>query len=496
MDLADLAELALAEVSGLGPGSGVQYADVRARREEAEQVDVRDERVQGVGRSTSTGVGVRACVAGAWGFAATAERTPDAVRAAARRAVEVARASGTVRGEGPSALDDTPPASATWTTPHERDPFEVPLEEKTALLLAAAAAAREAAPGLAFVDATTDAWRTTTAYRSTEGARVDQAVLQVGGGLVAYAVGDGEVQRRSFPNSFRGQFETGGWERVLGLDLGGGAPAAGRDAVALLTAPDLPAREDAVLLLDSSQGALQVHESIGHALELDRVLGSEAAFAGTSWVGAGDLGRLRYGSDLVTVTADATTPYAMGTFGFDDEGVAAGQAPLVTRGELTGFLTDRVHAAALGQRSNGTSRADSWGSLPLIRMNNVSLAPGEGDLDDLVADTADGVLMLTNRSWSIDDRRLDFSFGCEVAYEVRHGRLGRMYRNPTYAGRTPRFWSSCDAVGADVRVWGVPNCGKGQPMQVARVGHGAPTTRFRAAVGGRAAAGRPGGGGR
>ena len=484
MELADLADLGLAEVARLG----VAYADARARTEDAESVDVRDATVQGVSRTRSRGVGVRACVDDCWGFAATSDDSPDAVRRAAQHAVEVARASAKVRGTaGPLAhvgrLDDTEPVVARWTTPHERDPLEVALEEKTGHLLAAAAAAREAAPGLSFVDATTDAWRTATAYRSTAGARVDQTVLQVGGGLSAYAVGGGEVQRRSWPSSFRGQFETGGWERVLLLDLAGGAAAAGRDALALLDAPDLPLREDAVLLLASDQLALQVHESIGHALELDRVLGSEAAFAGTSWVQVADRGRLRYGSPLVTVTADATTPHAMGTFGFDDEGVPAGSAPLISDGLLTGFLTDRVHAAALGERSNGTARADSWGTQPLVRMNNVSLAPGEGSLDDLVADTADGVLMLTNRSWSIDDRRLDFSFGCEVAYEVKGGQLGRLYRNPTYAGRTPDFWSSCDALGADVRVWGVPNCGKGQPMQVARVGHGAPTARFRATVG-------------
>lgn len=484
MELADLADLALAEVARLG----ATYADVRARCDDAESVDVRDDRVEGASRIRSRGVGVRAAVADAWGFAATSDDSPDGVRRAAQQAVEVARASARVRGAGgPLAgvggLDDSEPVVATWTSPHERDPLEVPLEEKTAHLLAAATAAREAAPGLSFVDATTDAWRTATAYRSTAGARIDQTVLQVGGGLSAYAVRGGEVQRRSWPTSFRGQFETGGWERVLLLDLVGGAPAAGRDAVALLDAPDLPLREDAVLLLASDQLALQVHESIGHALELDRVLGSEAAFAGTSWVQVGDRGRLRYGSPLVTVTADATTPYALGTFGYDDEGVPAGSAPLISDGLLTGFLTDRVHAAALGERSNGTARADSWGAQPLVRMNNVSLAAGEGTLEDLVADTVDGVLLQTNRSWSIDDRRLDFSFGCEVAYEVRHGRLGRMYRNPTYAGRTPDFWSSCDAVGADVRVWGVPNCGKGQPMQVARVGHGAPTARFRTTVG-------------
>jgi TldD protein len=175
----------------------------------------------------------------------------------------------------------------------------------------------------------------------------------------------------------------------------------------------------------------------------------------------------------------------MGTFGYDDEGVPAGQAPIVTDGVLTGYLTDRQSAAALGEQSNGTARADLWGAIPLIRMNNVSLQPREGDRESIVADTDDGYLFLTNRSWSIDDRRLNFQFGCEVAYEIRGGQLGRMYRNPTYAGRTPDFWGSCDALGgpSDWKVWGVPNCGKGQPSQTARVAHGAPTGRFRATLG-------------
>ncbi|MBK5305833.1 MAG: TldD/PmbA family protein [Frankiaceae bacterium] len=481
-DLADLADLALAEVTRLG----VEHADVRARQEDSESVQVRDDVVEGVSHGSSSGVGIRVIHDGAWGFAATSDGSADAVRRAAQQAVEVARASAMVRGrDGARAqLDERQPSVGTYTTPHERDPLEVPLSEKVDHLMSATATARDAA-AVSYVEATTEAWRTATAYRDSSGGAVDQLVLQVGGGLAAYAIGGGEVQRRSYPNSFGGQYETGGWERVLLLDLIGGAADAARDAVLLLDCPDLPLREDAVLLLESSQLALQVHESVGHAVELDRILGSEAAYAGTSWVAATDRGSLRYGSPLMTVIADATTPHAMGTFGYDDEGVPAGQAPIVTDGVLTGYLTDRQSAAALGEQSNGTARADSWGAIPLIRMNNVSLQPREGDLASIVADTDDGVLMHTNRSWSIDDKRLNFQFGCEVAYEVRRGQIGRMYRNPTYAGRTPDFWGSCDALGgpSDWKVWGVPNCGKGQPSQTARVAHGASTGRFRATVG-------------
>ncbi|MDX6221676.1 MAG: TldD protein, partial [Frankiales bacterium] len=239
------------------------------------------------------------------------------------------------------------------------------------------------------------------------------------------------------------------------------------------------------VVLDSSQLSLQVHESVGHPLELDRIFGMERAFAGTSFVEPDDRGRLQYAAPLVSITADATTPGAMGTFGFDDEGVAAGSNDLIRDGLLVGFLTSRETAAEIGLRSNGTARADSWGTIPLIRMNNVSLEPREGDQASIVADTTDGVLLVTNRSWSIDDRRDNFQFGVEAAYEIHNGRLGRLYRNGSYAGRCVDFWRSCDALGGpeDWLTWGVPNCGKGQPGQVARVGHGASTGRFRATVG-------------
>jgi TldD protein len=474
LELAELAELARDEAQR----HGVEYADARAVQEDSESIDVRDDTVQGVGRATSRGVGVRVLAGGSWGFAATSDGNEGQVRRAVERAVDIARASATVQRERVR-LDDSPPPSGSYTTPHERDPFDVPLVEKVDHLLAAAAAGREAA-GVAYVEATSDAWRRRTAFRSTEGGRFDQTVLQIGGGMRALAIKAGDVQRRSYPNSFRGQFTGGGWEDVVALDLAGHARATAEEAVALLDAPDLPAGQR-TLILESSQLALQVHESVGHATELDRILGMERAYAGTSFVEVADRGRLQYGSPLITITADATTPGAMGTFGYDDDGVAAGETTLIQDGLLVGFLTNRESAGAIGERSNGTARADSWSTIPLIRMNNVSLQPREGDLESIVADTDEGILLLTNKSWSIDDRRVNFQFACEAAYEIRNGERGQLYKNPTYAGRTTDFWGSCDAVGGadDWRVWGIPNCGKGQPGQVARVAHGAATGRFR-----------------
>jgi len=481
--LTGAADTALAEVRGLVPGA---YADARAVEEQYEAVDVRDDRVQGIGRETSRGVGIRVLLAGAWGFAATLDLSGTSIRATAERAVDIARASARVQTAERIRLDETPPAVGTYVTPYDIDPLTVPLADKVELLLAAADAARSVA-GVSWVEASTDAWVRRTSFRSTEGAATDQCIVQVGGGVECHAMNAGDEQRRSYPNSFRGQFVTGGWEHVLALDLVGHAAPAAREVVALLAAPELPYHEDAVVLLDSSQLSLQVHESVGHATELDRIFGMERAFAGTSFVTPADAGSLTYGSPLVNVRADATTPGAMGTFGFDDEGVPAGSAPIIENGLLVGFLTNRECAAALGQLSNGTARADSWSTIPLVRMNNVSLLPGTDDVtvEDLVADTADGVLLSTNRSWSIDDRRDNFQFGTEVAYEIVNGERGRLYRNGSYAGRTKGFWRSCDALGGrrDWTVWGVPNCGKGQPGQTARTAHGAPTGRFRATVG-------------
>ena len=446
-------------------------------REETEGLTVTDDRVDDLEAEESSGLGVRVLVDGRWGFAASAVLDPARARELAARAVEVARASAALPGD-PVRLAPVDPAVATWSTPLGRDPFAVPLGERVGLLLAACDAQRSV-PGLAHAKATVDLWRRRTVLWSTEGTRLDQTVTQTGAGIEAAAVGDGDLQQRSWPNSFRGQYQAGGWEVVEAADLVGNGPRVAAEAVQLLRAPPLPERVTTVIL-DGQQLALQVHESVGHPLELDRILGMEAAYAGTSFVGPEDLGRLRYGSPLMSVTADATTPGGLGTFAFDDEGVPAQRSPLVTDGLVAGFLTSRETAAGVGAGSCGAMRADGWGSMPLIRMTNVHLEPGQGRLDDLVADTPDGLLLSVNRSWSIDDRRVNFQFGVEAAWEINGGRLGRLYRNATYDGRTTEFWSSLDAVsGAESWVvWGVPNCGKGQPFQNARVGHGVAPARF------------------
>ncbi len=460
--------------------AGATYADARFLDLDEEHLAVRNGEVEGVGVSSSAGVGVRVVKHGCWGFASTGVPEPADVEMAARLAVEVAE-SGRALQRSPVVLADVEPVQGWWETPLAEDPFAVPLDDKLDLLVRATRA-MVAVPGASVATGGFHAWRRRSRFVSSEGTSVAQRVVHCGAGIAATAVGEHETQTRSYPNSFGGDFGGEGYELVRRLDLVGQAPRVAEEAVQLLAADPCPAGTT-TLVLDGSQVSLQVHESIGHAIELDRVLGSEAAYAGTSFLTPEDRGRLRYGSPLLNVVADATTAGALGSFGYDDEGVAATSTPIVTDGVLRDFLSSRETAAAIGlDRSGGTMRAQSWAHLPLIRMTNVSLLPGEAQsLDELLDGVDAGLYLETNRSWSIDDRRVDFQFGTEWGREIRHGRLGRVVRNGTYGGRTTSFWGSLDALGGPGlwKAWGLPNCGKGQPGQGGRVAHGAVPARFR-----------------
>jgi TldD protein len=472
--LLDVAKLAVEAAVG----AGAVYADARAGTDESESLTVRNQQMEGIDRSTSTGLGVRVLVDGRWGFASTSRTDEASVTETARVAVGIAHAAARLSGD-PVTLAPVEPVVASWRGPVAEDPFTVPLEEKVALLMEASRR-MGAVPGVTIADAMLDLFRRSTWFVSSEGAAIDQVVTHSGGGIEATAVGDGDVQRRSYPNSFRGHIRSAGWEHVRTLGLIEESERIGREAVALLAAPECPS-EVTTLVLDSGQLALQIHESIGHPIELDRVLGMEEAYAGSSFLSPDDRGRLTYASPLVSITADATLQGGLGSFGYDDEGVPAQAIPVIVDGTFQNFLTSRETGPAVGQPSNGTSRADGWSHLPLIRMTNVSIEPREGTLAEIIGDTDDGVFMATNQSWSIDDKRINFQFGCEAAWRIEHGRLTQLYKNPNYTGITPEFWGSCDAVGGreDWLLWGTPNCGKGQPGQTGRVGHGAAPARFR-----------------
>lgn len=459
--------------------AGADYADVRGGEIESESLTVRGSTVESADTSDSTGFGVRVLASGAWGYAASSRLDPQEATRVARTAVDVARASATALAR-PVELAPEPAHRDSYQTPMRSDPFSVSLEDKISLLLAATEP-MERIDGVKVARGTIDLLRQRTWFVSSEGSEIDQTIVHTAGGIEATAVADGEVQQRSYPGSFRGHFEAAGFEVIDAMDLPANAERTASEAAQLLTADECPSTVT-TLVLDGHQVMLQVHESVGHPTELDRVLGMEAAFAGTSFVGVDDLGKLRYGSELVNITSDATIPGGLGTYGYDDEGVEAQSVDLVRDGILVGMQTSRETAAAMGaDRSNGTMRAEGWENFPLIRMTNVSLLPHEGTLDDLIADVDDGVLMATNKSWSIDDKRKNFQFGCEIGWQIKNGRVGKMLKNPRYTGITPVFWGSCDAIAGpqEWRVWGTPNCGKGQPGQTMRVGHGTSPARFR-----------------
>jgi len=464
---------------------GASYADIRVIRSAVQYITVKNGVVQQILEHTSHGLGVRVVADGAWGFASSREATRTEAERVAALAVTLAKASATANS-GKVNLGPKEIHVDAYQTPVSVDPFTVPLEDKIDTLLAADTAAR-AVNGISVSTATMRCIREEKTFASSEGSFIEQEIVETGLGQTVRAIGNGEMQQRSYPNSLDLHQETGGYEVVQAWDLPGNAPRIAEEAVALLSAPPCPSKVT-TLILDGPQLALQVHESCGHPIELDRVFGTEAAYAGTSFLTPEKLGTFRYGSEIVSITADALTPHALGTFGYDDEGVPAQRADIVRDGIFVGYLTSRESAAQLhalqpatAERSNGCMRASGWNRLPLIRMTNVSLQPGTWTLDDLIADTDDGIYMLTNKSWSIDDKRLNFQFGTEMAHEIRGGKLGRMLRNPTYTGITPEFWRRCDAIcDADHwQVWGTPNCGKGQPGQAAHVAHGTAPARFR-----------------
>ncbi len=456
--------------------AGARYADARVMVSRDETMSAQNSVVEHLSQGERTGLGVRALIGSSWGFAATPELTGAGARRAGVRAAETARASTLVAGP-PVELAPVPSVTDHWENVCAEDPLAVAIAEKGDLLVEVTGTMHRA--GVALAQASYEIWDTEKWLVTSEGSRISQRIRECGAGMSATAVGEAETQRRSYPG-IRGQFGTEGWELVRRLDLPGNAERVAGEAQALLTAPECPAGVTD-LILGGEQMALQIHESVGHAIELDRILGWEAAFAGTSWLDLGQLGSLRYGSELMNVTADATLPGALGSFGYDDEGTPAQRVPIVENGIWVGVLSGRDSATLAGIPAGGMVRGDGYSRLPMVRMTNVGLLPGESSLEEMIGETEDGVLMDTNRSWSIDDKRLNFQFGCEVGWEIRRGRRGRLLRNPTYTGIGPRFWASMDRIGNEAEwvFWGTPNCGKGQPMQVGHTGHPAVPARFR-----------------
>ena len=456
---------------------GASYADARWVELRREEIRIRNLETEELRREERRGVGIRVLCEGAWGFAAAADPSPREASEAAELAVRLARAAARIRARKVD-LGEPVRSRGSYKTFYEKDPLSVSVEEKIELLLQALSEMRKEKEMKA-----AEGWirseKEHKIFASTEGSWVDQELVRCGASIRAWAVREDEVQVRSYPSSL-GHMESGGWEVVERLDLVGNARRIAWEAAALLSAPLCPDLVTTVIL-DGAQLALQIHESLGHPAELDRVLGTEASYAGTSFLTPEKRGSFRYGSEEVTLVADATAPGGLGSFGWDDEGVPAQRIVLVDRGIFRNYLSSRETAAILGMRSGGAMRASGFDRMPLVRMTNVNLEPGEWKFEDLISDTEEGIYLANTRSWSIDDRRLNFHFEVEIAWEIKGGKLGRILKNAAYTGVTPEFWSRCDAVCSREhwRMWGVLDCAKGEPVQLVGVGHGTAPARFR-----------------
>ncbi|MDH7477893.1 MAG: TldD/PmbA family protein [Candidatus Bathyarchaeota archaeon] len=471
----DYGKLALEEAEK----KGASYADIRISEILNENLTVKNGEPETVSFSQTKGFGVRVIVNGAWGFAGSVDVNREEISKTVDRAVSIAKASALLKKKE-AVLIKEKVQKGKYSTNFKKDPFKIPLEEKLSVLVQAGKILKNYSPLIKASYAFYHGFRENKIFMSSEGAQINQQITWCGGGISAIAVKNGEMQTRSYPAAFRGDFATSGYEFFESLALVDHAEEVGKELLMLFEAEKCPSGE-MDLILQGDQLALQIHESCGHPTELDRVLGTEADYAGTSFLTPEKLGKFRYGSEKVNIVADATVPKGLGTFGFDDEGVPARKVYLIKEGIFVGYQSSRETAAELNlKESSGGMRADSPLALPIIRMTNINLLPGDWKAEEIVEDTKDGILITTNRSWSIDDKRVNFQFGTEIGWRIKNGSREKMIKNPTYMGVTPQFWGSCDAVSKDDwKMWGTPNCGKGVPGQVMYVGHGCGTARFR-----------------
>ena len=459
-------------------GSKAEYFDVRFESIDEEEITVENAVVKGYSIEQTQGVGIKVLYDGAWGFSATNRLSKDALLKAAKDALEIAKVSATLKKERVE-LSSEKPYKDTYRAEVAVDPFSVDRGKKVELLVEATRIMKKVSE-IVRAEGELRFRKIKKLFLSSEGAEIDQEIIVSGGAIRAHAVGNGDYQMRSYPAGLEGDSAARGWEFIEEMKLLENAEKTAGEAKDLLYAEVAPSGEYD-LVIGGSQMALQIHESCGHPAELDRVMGYEISFAGGSFMTPEKIGTFRYGSPIVNITADATIPGGLGTFGYDDEGVKAQRSFIVKDGILVGYLMSRETAAKLGLVSNGAARAHGWWSIPLIRMTNINLLPGNDSFEELIGGVEEGFYIDTNKSWSIDDKRVNFQFATEVAYEIKNGKLGKLYKNFVYWGKTPEFWAKCDAVGDESlwHVWGVMNCGKGQPMQIMHVGHGTSPARFR-----------------
>lgn len=457
---------------------GVDYGEVRYVRITKQSIRLENGTITSIDEAVEEGIGIRAVVGGSVGFASTSSLFLDDIVKTVDRAIELAKSSFKISGKSYPFLSE-PPHKGEYITPIKTDPFSIPLEEKINLLVKTDEILSKNKFAVSR-DAHLNFFKTEKFFMNTEGSRIKQTIYESGGGYTIWVYVDGNLQSRSYPAPHGGNHLQGGYEIVEEMDFVGNAERISEEAVMFAKAERLSEMET-TLVVGSHQMALQIHESVGHPLELDRVIGYEASYAGTSFATIDKLGKLKYGSRLMNIVADAKTPRGLGTFGWDDEGVEAQKIDLIKEGILVGYLSSRDSAWAIGlKRAGGTARASSYNRMPMVRMTNINLLPDKGSLEDLISEVKDGVFVDGNKSWSIDQRRLNFQFSTEVAYRIRNGRLAEPLKNVIYYGITPEFWNSLVAVGGEEewKLWGLLNCGKGEPGQTMHTGHGSSPAVF------------------
>ena len=463
--------------------AGASYADVRIGRYRRQNIATRERRVNNISDTESYGLGVRTLVNGSWGFAATSTMTKAAVAAAAREAARVSKAARSLQ-KRPVELAPVTPVTGTWMTPLVRDPLEVPLEDKIALLLGANEIALKV-PNVRFVESRLALLREVKTLLTSEGTNITQTFVKIGPGFSATAIGDADFQTYEEELAPRGA----GWEYVESIDFRGNAERWASLAAEKLTAKSVdPGRYD--LILDPTNLWLTIHESIGHATELDRAMGLEANYAGTSFAAPPEkvLGTLKYGPPIMNIQGDRTQEGSVGRVAWDDEGVPADRWLIVEGGILKDYQTTREQAAWIEKltgvkRSHGCSFAESWNNVQFQRMPNISLLPGERDLSigDIIADTQRAIVIRNRGSWSIDHQRYNFQFSGQAFHEVRNGKIVGMLKDVAYQSNTLEFWNSMDLIGGKSSYWlgGTFTDGKGEPSQASSVSHGCPPARFR-----------------
>ncbi len=455
----------------------VEYADIRWVKRQHENISAFNYNVENLSSHIDEGYGIRVLYNGAWGFACGSIFEEKAARMSIKLAIEIAKASSSINREKIS-FPRQPATHASYASSYQINPFEVSQETKLHYLFYTNEILLKSAK-IKFAQSSLDFYRTDKFFINSEGSQIAQSFIESGGFLEASASAGGETQKRSYPASHHSQLRQAGYEYIKELDFPGNAARIREEAIMLLNSPDCPDGETTIIL-DGYQTALQVHESCGHPVELDRVLGSELSYAGGSFLTLEKYGKFRYGSKSVNITADASLAAGAGSFAYDDEGIKAQRVELVKNGIFSDYLTSRETASAIKKESNGAMRAESWNNIPLVRMTNVNLEPGKESLEELIAGTKNGLYLCTNKSWSIDDLRLNFQFGTEIAWQIKNGRLRNAYKNPVYYSNTPYFWNNCSGVAnqASSYLWGIPNCGKGEPSQSMHVGHAVSPARF------------------